>query len=266
MFHASPLRWAISKAIEQSVLTGSALISGADLMKSVLVIAGYAGDYGYGPLIISTGGQALVLGALYSMSLSPDTIGRILAFPGAILHRNQYYSRLVVGRCRQTGGSMIRTIGSKALELDSKLRPSLVSSDEGASSSITITIRELVNELQLIVQSEQPDGTTKEHDLWHCITAALTANMLGDCSHSEGRGYVLKAGEMIKLVGTGTNFTTMVNANVFDTGLTIAMVHQKSLDRLLACGVNVNMLVQTSGCLHCAVSGCKQLGYSYLVC
>lgn len=264
MFHTSPLRWAISKAIEQSVLTGSALISGADLMKSVLVVAGYAGDYGYGPLIISTGGQALVLGALYNMNLSPDTVGRIFAFPGAIIHRNQYYSRLVVGRCRQAGGGILRTVGDSSLQLDPAARHVLTASAEGAADSTSISIRETINELQLVLRSQQFNGTIKEHDLWHCITSALAANMLGDCKHTESRSYALKAGELIKLVGTGTNLGEA--SRDLNAGLTIAMVHQKPFDRLLACGTNVNMVVQTAGCLHCAVSACKQLGYSYIVC
>jgi hypothetical protein len=264
MFHASPLRWAICKAIEQSVLTGSALISGADLMKSVLVVAGYSGEYGYGPLIISTGGQALVLGALYNMNLSPDTVGRVFAFPGAILHRNQYYSRLVVGPCRSSGGGILRTVGDSAIQLDPDLRPVLTASNEGAAESINLSIRETTNELQLVLRSQQSDGTMKEHDLWHCITAALTANMLGDCKHPVDRGYALKAGERITIVGTGTNLSGGVRD--LHSGLTVAMVHQNPFDRLLACGTNVNMVVQTAGCLQCTVSACKQLGYTYIVC
>jgi len=196
MFDIAPLRWAISKAIEQSVLTGSALISGADMIKSVLVLAGYSGDYGYGPLIVSSRGQALVLAALNDMSLSPITIGRVMAFPGAILHRGQYYERLVVGSCRRAGGDILRSVTGVSLKdkaLDSAaltVQPSF----EGAARSIDTVIRETAQDLQLIVRSRQEDGTVKEHDLWHCITAALTATVLGDCSHERDRGYRRRSG------------------------------------------------------------------------
>jgi len=188
-------------------------------MKSVLVVAGYSGDYSYGPLIISTGGQALVLGALWKMTLSPDTIGRVFAFPGAILHRNQYYNRLVVGPCRKSGGGILRTVGDSTLQLDSKLRDTLTSSSEGAAKNISLSIRETTSELQLSLRSVQADGTMKEHDLWHCITAGLTASMLGDCKHPEGHGYALKAGEMLTLVGTGTNMSGEVSSQ----NMTVAM-------------------------------------------
>jgi hypothetical protein len=263
MFDMAPLRWAISKAIEQSVLTGSALISGADMIKSVLVLAGYCGDYGYGPLIVSSRGQALVLAALNDMSLSPFSIGRVLAFPGAILHRGQYYERLVVGSCRRPGGDTLRTVTGVPLK-DQALDGAALTvqpSFEGTAKTIDIVIRETPQDLQLIVRSRQDDGTVKEHDLWHCITAALTATVLGDCSHERGRGYTPRAGEVILLVGTGTNMGRIS----LDSKLAIALVHGKGFDRLLACGVSVNMVVQTSGCLHCAVSACKQVGYSYVV-
>lgn len=310
MFHASPLRWAISKAIEQSVLTGSALISGADLMKSVLVVAGYSGDYNYGPLVVSSGGQCLVLAALNGLTLDPTTIGRVLAFPGALLHRGQYYERLVVGPRRRLGGHILRTVsrsssngantgnsrgssipyGSRSKyesgrqsSYDSEKAdvpippppPLIRSSDEGAAEKIDIAVREMVaDDLELVVRSRQRDGTIKEHDLWHCITAALTANMLGDCRHVDGgssgagdstcgsrKGYELRVGEVVDLVSTSSN----LERGVLEDGLTIAMVHGRPVDRLLACGVNVNMVVQTSGCLHCAVLACKQLRYSYIV-
>jgi len=132
---------------------------------------------------------------------------------------------------------------------------------EGAARSIDTVIRETAQDLQLIVRSRQEDGTVKEHDLWHCITAALTATVLGDCSHERDRGYTPRAGEVVLLVGTGTN---MDRASL-DSKLAIALVHGKGFDRLLACGVGVNMVVQTSGCLHCAVSASKQVGYSYVV-
>lgn len=263
MFDMAPLRWAISKAIEQSVLTGSALISGADMVKSVLTLAGYSGDYGYGPLIVSSRGQALVLAALNDMSLSPVTIGRVLAFPGAILHRGQYYERLVVGPCRRAGGGILRSVTSVQLK-DQALGGAALTvqpSQEGAAQSIDIVIRETANDLQLIVRSRQDDGTVKEHDIWHCITAALTATVLGDCSHEQGRGYTPRPGEVVLLVGTGTNMG-LVSLN---SKLAVAMVRGKGFDRLLACGVGVNMVVQTSGCLHCAISACKQVGYSYIV-
>jgi hypothetical protein len=102
----------------------------------------------------------------------------------------------------------------------------------------------------------------KEHDLWHRVTAALTATILGDCKHAKNRGYPPRAGERVTLVGTGTNLgaTFMENG-----GLVIAMVHGSGFDRLLACGVGLNMVVQTIGCLQCAISACKQVGYSYVV-
>lgn len=37
------------------------------------------------------------------------------------------------------------------------------------------------------------------------------------------------------------------------------------LDRFLACGVNVNMVVRTTGCMNSAISACKQIGYRYIV-
>jgi hypothetical protein len=263
MFDLAPLRWAISKAIEQSVLTGSALISGADMIKSVLVLGGYSGDYGYGPLIVSSGGQALVLAALNDMSLSPVSVGRVLAFPGAILHRGQYYERLIVGPCRRTGGDNLRIITGAAVKDQSSSTPALTiqPSSEGAADSIDIVIRETRDDLQLVVRSRQSDGTVKEHDMWHCITAALTATVLGDCSHDSGRGYTPRAGEIIQLVGTGSN----LERRVPDSKWMVAMVHGKGLDRLLACGVGVNMVVQTNGCLQCAISACKQVGYSYII-
>jgi hypothetical protein len=233
------------------------------MIKSVLVLAGYSGEYGYGPLIVSSRGQALVLAALNDMSLSPTTIGRILAFPGAILHRGQYYERLVVGACRRAGGDILRSVTGVSLK-DKKsigepvtIQPSF----EGAAKSIDTVIRETSQDLQLIVRSQQDDGTIKEHDLWHCITAALTATVLGDCSHERDRGYTPRAGEVVLLVGTGTNMGRVS----LDSKLAIALVHGKGFDRLLACGVGVNMVVQTSGCLHCAISACKQVGYSYVV-
>ncbi|KAI9788318.1 MAG: hypothetical protein M1816_007004 [Peltula sp. TS41687] len=264
MFNPAPLRWAISKAIEQSVLTGSALISGADMMKSVLVLAGYSGDYDYGPLIVSAGGQALVLAALNDMILNPVSIGRVMAYPGAILHRGQYYERLVVGSCRSAGGDILRevrraTIMSQPSPDDqSAIKPSA----DGKADSIDVVIRETPDDLHLIVRSRQSDGTTKEHDIWHCVTAALTANVLGSCSHEEGRAYMPRAGETIRLVGTGTNLGKAV---MLDSVMSMALVHGQGLDRLLACGVGVNMVVQTTGCLQCAVSACKQVGYSYVV-
>ncbi|KAI9769748.1 MAG: hypothetical protein M1839_003594 [Geoglossum umbratile] len=264
MFDASPLRWAISKAIEQSVLTGSALISGADMMKSVLVIAGYSGNYNYGPLIVSSGGQALVLAALHDMTLSPVSIGRVMAFPGAVLHRGQYYERLVVGPCRRLGGDILREVCGMAVRKPSaeeKTALSIAPNSEGAAESIDIVIRETSQELLLVVRSRQANGTIKEHDMWHCITAALTANMLGGCSHEKSRPYTPRAAETVRLVGTGTNL-----GRVFmDNTLTIALVHESGLDRLLACGVGVNLVVQSSGCLQCAVQASKQVGYSYLV-
>jgi len=263
MFDMAPLRWAISKAIEQSVLTGSALISGADLIKSILVLGGYTGDYGYGPLIVSTGGQALVLAALNDMFLSHTSIGRIIAFPGAILHRGQYYERLIVGPCRRGGGDPLRTVTGLNLKDQTENGAALTiqPSSEGVAAEIDIVVRETSHDLQLVVRSRQEDGTIKEHDMWHCITAALTATVLGDCSHDSGRGYTLRAGEIVQLVGTGTN----LGRRAPDTRLVIAMVHGKGFDRLLACGVGVNMVVQTNGCLQCAVSACKQVGYSYVV-
>jgi hypothetical protein len=266
MFNAAPLRWAISKAIEQSVLTGSALISGADMIKSVLVMAGYGGDYGYGPLMVSSGGQALVLAALNDMALSPVSIGRVMAFPGAILHRGQYYDRLVVGACRRSGGDILRevtgTSPSTSPDDGSTIMPTTVTpSADGAATSIEVVIRETAQDLRLIVRSRQFDGTIKEHDMWHCITAALTATVLGDCSHDEGRGYTPRAGEVVRLVGTGTN----LGGRTMDAGLSMALVQGKGFDRLLACGVGVNMVVQTKGCLQCAVSACKQVGYSYVI-
>ena len=90
MFNTPSLRLAISKAIEQSVLIGSALISGADMIKSVLVMAKYTVDYGYCPMMLSAMGQALVLAALNEMALSPVSIGRVMSFPGTILHCGQY--------------------------------------------------------------------------------------------------------------------------------------------------------------------------------
>ena len=292
MFSSAPLRWAISKAIEQSVLTGSALISGADMLKSVLVIAGYSGDYGYGPLIVSSGGQALVLAALNDMSLNPISIGRIIAIPGAVLHRNHYYDKVVVGRCRNLGGNILGTVtgplpgGFKppsasrsssspaVLTPNSSVPPSPAPSktplelpairptDDGAAINIEVVLRETSDDIHLVVRSRQADGTVKEHDLWHCITAALTANTLGDCSHEADRAYTPRAGEHVRLVGTGTNLALGV---LSDAPLVISQVHKRGFDRLLACGVGVNMVVQTSGCLQCAVSACKQVGYSYLI-
>ena len=263
MFDLAPLRWSISKAIEQSVLTGSALISGADMIKSVLVLGGYSGDYGYGPLIVSSGGQALVLAALNDMSLSPVSVGRILAFPGAILHRGQYYERLIVGPCRVAGGDVLNVITGMSIE-DKKAGAPVITiqpSSDGAADAIDIIIRETSHDLQLVVRSRQHDGTVKEHDVWHCITAALTATVLGDCSHDSGRGYIPRAGEVIQLVGTGTN----LERRALDPKLIISLVHGKGLDRLLACGIGVNMVVQISGCLQCAISACKQIGYHYIV-
>lgn len=263
MFNPSPLRWAISKAIEQSVLTGSALISGADLIKSVLVVAGYRGNYGYGPLIVCTGGQALVLAALNDMSLNSDTIGKIIAVPGAILHRGQYYQRLVAAPRRRLGGRVLKQmtgIPGEARSSDEVPR-SLVASSEGVAVSIDTLLTETETDLQLIVRSRQENSDVKEHDLWHCITAALTANMLGRCGHKGGLGYVPRAGESINIVGTGTDMATAGVGSV----MVISMVHGSGLDRLLACGVNVNIVVQISRCLKCAVSACKQVGYSYLV-
>jgi hypothetical protein len=264
MFHSKPLRWAISKAIEQSVLTGSALISGADLMKSILVIAGYTGDYGYGPLIVSSGGQALVLAALNSMSFVPTTVGRVIAFPGAVIHRGQYYDRLRVGSTRSLGGSILRTAGSASIKRKTPdaagpTAETIEPSSEGAASAIDVTVRETQSDLELVVRSRQADGTVKEHDLWHCITAALTANVLGDCNHRESRGYTTLPREVVTLSGTGTNLGV---GGLH--GLTIALVG-RPLDALLACGVSVNMVMRTSGCLACAVSACKQIGYRYIV-
>lgn len=263
LFNAAPLRWAISKAIEQSVLTGSALISGADIIKSVLVLAGYKGDYGYGPLMVSSGGQALVLAALHDMSFSPVSIGRIMAFPGAIQHRGQYYERLVVGQCRMSGGDILReVVGTLTRDQTADgAGLTIAPSSEGAAESIDIVIRETANELRLVVRSRQRDGTVKEHDMWHCITAALTATVLGDCSHDAGRGYTPRAGELVKLVGTGTN----LGNRALNSGLGMALVRGSGFDRLLACGVGVNMVVQTTGCLQCAVSACKQVGYLYVI-
>jgi hypothetical protein len=263
MFDLAPLRWAISKAIEQSILTGSALISGADMIKSVLVLGGYSGDYGYGPLIVSSGGQALVLAALNDMSMSPVSVGRVLAFPGAILHRGQYYERLIVGPCRRIGGDNLRIVTGAAVQDQSAdgAAMTIQPSPEGAADSIDIIIRETRNDLQLVVRSRQNDGTVKEHDMWHCITAALTATVLGDCSHDSGRGYTPRPGEVIQLVGTGTNLERRVPESKF----MVALVHGKGLDRLLACGIGVNMVVQTNGCLQCAISACRQVGYSYIV-
>jgi len=266
MFHASPLRWAISKAIEQSVLTGSALISGADMMKSVLVIAGYSGDYGYGPLIMSSGGQALVLAALDGLAFSPTTVGRVLALPGALIHRGQYYERLVVGACRKPGGDVLRVVRSPHLGGLKRRKPhdeepGLVDvSSEGAAEKIDVVIRETDTDLELLARSRQADGTVKEHDVWHCITAALTANVLGDCKHDHQRGYTPRAGETVDVVGTGTNIGRVLTGQE----LVVAMVGNP-LDRLLACGVNVNMVVRTSGCMNCAISACKQIGYRYIV-
>ncbi|KAH0563159.1 hypothetical protein GP486_002267, partial [Trichoglossum hirsutum] len=241
MFDAAPLRWAISKAIEQSVLTGSALISGADMMKSVLVIAGYSGTYNYGPLIVSSGGQALVLAALYEMTLSPMSIGRVMAFPGAVLHRGQYYERLVVGPCRRLGGDILREVSGMTARKprdDEKAALTITPNAEGVAETIDVVIRETAQELLLIVRSRQPDGTVKEHDMWHCITAALTANMLGGCSHEKSRPYTPRPAETVRLVGTGTNL-----GRVFmDHTLTVALVHESGLDRLLACGVGVNLV------------------------
>jgi len=277
MFHASPLRWAISKAIEQSVLAGSALISGADLMKSILVIAGYSGDYGYGPLITSCSGQALVLAAIDGLTFSPHNVGRVLALPGAVIHRGQYYERVVVGSCRRQGGDVLRTSeggfrrfdsdgGFKRKRWDEKptqrpCRPFTIEpSSEGAADSIDIMVRETLTDLELVVRSRQSDGTDKEHDIWHCITAALTANVLGECNHREERGYTTKPGELVTLVGTCTN----LNRGILDAGLTVATVG-KPVDRLLACGVNVNIVMRTTGCMSCAMAACKQVGYRYLV-
>jgi hypothetical protein len=259
MFDAAPLRWAISKAIEQSVLTGSALISGADLIKSVLVISGYSGDYDYGPLIVSSGGQALVLAALHDMTLSAMSIGRVMAFPGAILHRGQYYERLVVGPCRRTGGGILRDVHGNTPKQQGAA--SIQPTSEGAAESIDVVIRETPRDLHLVVRSRQQDGTTKEHDMWHCITAALTANMLGSCRHEKSQAYVPRTAEVVRLVGTGTD----LGRATVDTSLAIALVHDQGFDRLLACGVSINFVVQTGGCLQCAVAACKQVGYSYIV-
>ena len=299
MFQAAPLRWAISKAIEQSVLTGSALISGADLIKSVLVVAGYGGNYEYGPLIVSSGGQALLLAALNDMALNPISIGRIVALPGAVLHRNQYYEKVIVGRCRSLGGDVLgsvqgrmpgdrsstttlpiqgtsRTSSSPAIltpasaaatpTSDAPPRPplelpSVRPTAAGAAASIDIVLRETSADIHVVVRSRQADGTVKEHDLWHCVTAALTANSLGDCSHPADRAYTPRAGESIRLVGTGTN----LSRGALDAPLVMAQVHGRGFDRLLACGVGVNMVVQTAGCIQCAVSACRQVGYSYIV-
>jgi hypothetical protein len=197
------------------------------------------------------------------MSLSPVSMGRVLAFPGAILHRGQYYERLIVGPCRRTGGDSLRIITGAAVEDQSSSTPALTiqPSSEGAADSIDIVIRETRVDLQLVVRSRQSDGTVKEHDMWHCITAALTATVLGDCSHDSGRGYTPRAGEIIQLVGTGSN----LERRVPNSKWMVAMVHGKGLDRLLACGVGVNMVVQTNGCLQCAISACKQVGYSYII-
>ncbi|KAI9674076.1 MAG: hypothetical protein M1817_001894 [Caeruleum heppii] len=263
MFSKAPLRWAISKAIEQSVLTGSALISGADLIKSILVLAGYEASYGYGPLIVSSGGQVLVLAALHEMSFSPVSVGRIMAFPGAILHRGQYYERLVTGSCRRAGGDILRELSGSKGKHDSaeeEMR-TIQPSDEGAANTIDIVVRETSNDLQLVVRSRQDNGLIKEHDLWHCITAGLTATVLGDCSHTLTQGYTLRSNETVTLVGTGTN----LGSRTLHGNLTVALVHGKDLDRLLACGVGVNMVIQTEGCLRCAISACRQLGYSYVV-
>jgi len=279
MFNPAPLRWAISKAIEQSVLTGSALISGADMIKSVLVMAGYDSSYEYGPLMVSSKGQVLVLAALYDMSLTPVSIGRIMAFPGAILHRGQYYERLVVGSCRRGGGGIIREMTGplpqsppnkaaavnrdESAAVSTKL-VSIVPSSEGNADHIDVVIRETTKDLQLIVRSRQRDKTVKEHDLWHCITAALTAAVLGDCNHDTHRPYTLRPGEVIRCVGTGTNLGSASRTLDADL-LSIALVHGSGFDRLLACGVGVNMVVRTSGCLQCAINACKQVGYTYVV-
>jgi hypothetical protein len=133
-------------------------------------------------------------------------------------------------------------------------------SAEGAAANIDMLVRETQADLELIVRSRQADATIKEHDMWHCITAALTANVLGDCSHRSERGYTTRPGEVITLAGTGTN----LSVGGLQNGLTVAMVG-RPLDKLLACGVGVNMVVRTSGCLACAVSACKQVGYRYIV-
>jgi hypothetical protein len=249
------------------------------MIKSVLVMAGYDSNYEYGPLMVSSKGQALVLAALYDMSLTPVSIGRVMAFPGAILHRGQYYERLVVGPCRRAGGGLIREVtgplprapanGGTAVDGDvsaaeSPPLASIVPSSEGNADNIDVVIRETTKDLQLIVRSRQRDKTVKEHDLWHCITAALTAAVLGDCSHDTYRPYTLRPGEVIRCVGTGTNLGSTSRALDVDQ-LAIALVHGSGFDRLLACGVGVNMVVRTSGCLQCAINACKQMGYTYVV-
>ena len=123
--------------------------------------------------------------------------------------------------------------GSLAIPLQVK------SSAEGAASSIEVLIREIAQDLRLVVRSRRFDGTLKAHDMWHCITAALTATILGDRSHDEERGYTLRAGEVIRLVGTGTN----LGGWTLDGGLTFALVYGNGLDRLLACGMGVDMVV-----------------------
>lgn len=64
------------------------------------------------------------------------------------------------------------------------------------------------------------------------------------------------------LVGTGTNSRSDVSSH----NMTVAMVHQKPVDRLLVYGANIYMIVQTTGCLYFAISASKKLGYNYVVC
>lgn len=139
----------------------------------LFVVAGYNGDYKYGPLIVSCGGQALVLAAINDLALTPVSIGRILAFPGAVLHRGQYYERLLVGSCRQLGGDVLcQVVGPRpGLEggLEGGQESSLMvePSAEGAAQAIDLVVHEDPEDLRLVVRSRQYDGTTKEHDLWH---------------------------------------------------------------------------------------------------
>lgn len=63
------------------------------------------------------------------------------------------------------------------------------------------------------------------------------------------------------MVGIGTNMSRAL----LDNSLVVSLTYDTGLDGLLACGVGINIVVQTSGCLQCAVSACKQIGYSYII-
>ena len=288
LFEVAPLRRVMSKAIEQSLLTGFAVITGEDLMKNVLAVAGYGeNNFNYGPLIVSSKGQVTFLAALTNMALNPATIGRVVAVPGAILHRDQYYDKVVVDNHGNLGGHILGSVqgppprdqdSSQSISGSAAAGPSIESPNpterplqvssiqpnaDGAAASITPLLREGLEDIRLLIRSRQapPGHQAKDQDLWKSITGALTATFLSECSHNVDSVYAPRTGESFCLVGTGTNW----NKRPQNDSVSMALVNGCSFDRLLACGVDVNIIVRMQACIQCAVEACKASGYRHIV-